>query len=113
MATVGMNFTVSRGKEDRFLEIFREIMENIEGASGHTETHLYRDVYSEQDYQMITKWTDETAYGAFFESKAIKSVADWGNNDVLVTPPRYQMYQGDRQTVDETRPAHLAAGDKL
>ena len=108
MITVGMNYNIIQGKDDEFIAVFTKVMQIMKDMPGHGETHLYRDVYSEHDYVIISEWTDEAAFTAFIESDRFKNVTDWGKKNVLATQPKHEIYGSGQtgQPSSERCPAH-------
>ncbi len=107
MITVGMNYKIVQGKDDEFIAVFTKVMEIMKRMPGHGETHLYRNVYSEHDYLIISEWTDEAAFTAFIGSDRFKNVTDWGKKNVLATQPKHEIYGSGQtgQASSETCPA--------
>ncbi len=108
MITVGMNYNIIQGKDDEFIAVFTKLMQIMKDMPGHGETHLYRDVYSEHDYLIISEWTGEAAFNTFIESDRFKNVTDWGKKNVLATQPKHEIYGSGQtgQPSSETCPAH-------
>ena len=104
MITVGMNYKIIPGKDEVFTAVFSKVMQIMKGMSGHGETHLFRDVYSEHDYLIISEWTDEAAFNSFIESDRFKNVTDWGKKEVLASRPKHEIY-GSGDTTTEKCPA--------
>ena len=94
MITVGMNYKIIPGKDDEFVAVFTKVLKIIEDMPGHGETHLYRDVYAEHDYLIVSEWTDEAAFEAFVDSDRFRNVTDWGRKNVLAAQPRHEIYGG-------------------
>ncbi len=108
MITVGMNYNIIPGKDDEFIAVFTKVMKIMKDMAGHGETHLYRNVYSEHDYLIISEWTDEAAFTAFIESDRFKNDTDWGQKNVLATQPKHEIYGGGQtgQPSSEPCPVH-------
>ncbi len=104
MITVGMNYKIIPGKDEEYTAVFAKVLEIMGQMAGHGETHLYRDVYSEHDYLIISEWTDEAAFNAFIESDRFKNVADWGRSNVLAARPHHEIYGGGQPNAT-SRPA--------
>ena len=104
MITVGMNYKIIPGKDEEFISVFTKVMQIMNDMAGHGETHLYRDVYSEHDYLIVSEWTDEAAFNSFIESDRFKNVADWGKKEVLASRPKHEIY-GSGDTAEEKCPA--------
>ena len=94
MITVGMNYKIIPGKDEEFVAVFTKVIQIMKNMAGHGETHLFRDVYSEHEYIIISGWTDEAAFNSFIESDRFKNVAEWGRMNVLVGRPRHEIYGG-------------------
>ena len=94
MITVGMDYKIVPGKDDEFIAVFKKVMGIIADMPGHAETHLYRDVWAEHDYLVVSEWTDEAAFNSFIESDRFKNVTTWGMENVLRTRPKHEVYGG-------------------
>ena len=92
MITVGMDYKIVPGKDDEFIAVFKKVMGIIADMPGHAETHLYRDVWAEHDYLVVSEWTDEAAFNSFIESDRFKNVTTWGKDNVLRTRPKHEVY---------------------
>ncbi len=104
MITVGMNYKIIPGKDEEFTSVFAKVMQIMNDMPGHDETHLFRDVYSEHDYLVISEWTDEAAFNSFIESDRFKNVVDWGKKEVLASRPKHEIY-GSGEATEEKCPA--------
>ena len=94
MITVGMDYKIIPGKDEQFVAVFEKILGIMADMPGHSATHLYRDVFSEHDYLVVSEWTDEGAFNAFIASDRFKGVTDWGKENVLRTRPKHEIYGG-------------------
>lgn len=92
MITVGMNYQIIPGKDEDFTKVFSKVLQIMEGMDGHQETHLYRDVYSEHDYLIVSEWSDEDAFKEFMSSDQFRNVADWGSMNVLRGRPTHEIF---------------------
>lgn len=109
MITVGMNYKVVPGKDGEFVAVFTKVLKVMADMQGHAKTNLYRDVYAEHDYLIVSEWTDEAAFNAFIQSDRFKSVTTWGRDNVLTARPRHEIYGGGQttsQTGEAACPAH-------
>jgi heme-degrading monooxygenase HmoA len=104
MITVGMNYKIIPGKDEEFVAVFTKVLQIMKDMAGHGETHLFRDVYSEHDYLIISEWTDEAAFNSFIESDRFKNVVDWGKKEVLAARPKHEIY-GAGEATEEKCPA--------
>ena len=104
MITVGMNYKIIPGKDEEFVAVFTKVIQIMKNMSGHGETHLFRDVYSEHDYLIISEWTDEAAFNSFIESDRFKNVVNWGKKEVLASRPKHEIY-GAGGATEEKCPA--------
>lgn len=94
MITIGMDYRVRPGKEEAFEAAFRRVLQALEAAEGHAESHLYRQVGSERPaYLIVSRWKSEDAFRAFVGSKTFSKVTDWGRDNVLEGPPRHTTYR--------------------
>jgi len=94
MITIGMNYKIIPGKDDEFTSVFAKVMKVMADIDGHRETHLYRDVYSEHDYLVVSEWADEGSFNGFIESERFKNVTNWGKENVLASRPTHEIYGG-------------------
>jgi len=93
MITVGMNYHVLEGKEERFEQVFRAVLETMRGIEGHGDSRLYRDVFDPRQYVILSEWTDREAFEAFIASETFRKVADWGKESILAGRPSHQYYE--------------------
>lgn len=100
MITVGMDYKVIEGKDEEFTSVFTKVMGILDDMPGHTSTHLYRDVYNEHDYLLISEWTDKAAFDSFIASERFKGVTDWGKENVLRERPKHEIYGADETQAD-------------
>ena len=106
MITVGMDYKIIPGKDEEFTKVFAKVLGIMKDMPGHAETHLYRDVYSEHDYLVVSEWTDEAAFDAFIKSDRFKGVTDWGKENVLRSRPKHEIYgKGEVDSSDAKCPA--------
>ena len=93
MITVGMNYHVLPGKQQEFEDKFNAVLEALNSAAGHTESHLYRDVNDDQSYLIASQWNDEQAFTEFIRSEAFKAVTNWGKEQILDQRPQHKVYK--------------------
>ena len=93
MITVGMNYHVLAGKQQEFEDKFNAVMAALNGAPGHTESNLYRDVNDDQSYLIASQWNDEQAFTDFIRSDAFKAVTNWGKEQILDQRPQHKVYK--------------------
>lgn len=93
MVTIGMNYRVLAGKERAFEEAFAKIAEALAKESGHTASHLYRDVHDPQSYLILSDWNDRAAFEGFIKSDRFAKVTAWGREQILAERPRHQIYE--------------------
>lgn len=103
MITVGMDYKIIPGKDEEFIKVFTKVLDIIGGSPGHTETHLYRDVYEEHDYLVVSEWSDRAAFDAFIKSDRFKGVVDWGKENVLRERPKHEIYGQGSGGLDEAK----------
>lgn len=92
MITVGMNYKVVAGQDDLFVAVFEKILQVLQNMEGHAESHLYRDVFSPEEYVVVSEWNDEAAFDAFIASDRFRNVTKWGKENVLAGRPRHRVY---------------------
>lgn len=108
MITVGMNYEIIEGKEKEFETMFAKVLTVMADFSGHSDTHLFTDVWKSNSYLVISEWSDEKAFDGFISSERFKNVVDWGKEKVLASRPKHEVY-GRGATRDEACPASAAA----
>lgn len=92
MVTIGMNYTVLPGKEDVFERAFRAVLDVMKGSTGHTTSHLYKDIDAPNSYLIISEWNDKTAFDAFVRSEQFAKVTNWGKEQILAGRPKHQVF---------------------
>lgn len=93
MVTIGMNYQVLEGKTEAFEKTFASIAEALRSAPGHVDSRLYRQVMSSQNqYLIVSEWSDEGAFQTFIRSDAFGRVTRWGLQDVLAGRPSHHIY---------------------
>jgi heme-degrading monooxygenase HmoA len=92
MVTVGMNYQILPGKGESFEQVFKAVIEVMKQMPGHTESHLYRDVFDPQRYVIISDWADRDAFDAFIRSEQFRNVANWGKEQILAGRPSHTYY---------------------
>lgn len=93
MITVGMNYNVIDGKQGEFEDKFRGVMGALDGADGHSESHLYKDIDDACSYLIVSEWSDQDAFTAFIRSDAFKAVTNWGKEEILSGRPSHKVYK--------------------
>lgn len=93
MITIGMNYDVIPGKEQEFESAVQSVMNVLNKASGHSRSLLYRDCTQDNNYLIMSEWTDETSFHSFVGSEAFRIVANWGASNILNGRPHHQLYR--------------------
>ena len=93
MITIGMNYQVLPGKEQAFEQVFKAVLEKMAQMPGHSETHLYHDVFDSQRYLIVSDWSDRSAFDTFIGSEQFRSVTDWGKEQILAGRPIHEYYE--------------------
>lgn len=93
MVTVGMNYQVIPGKGGQFEQVFKAVLEAMGQMPGHSESHLYKDVFDPHRYVIISDWSDRTAFDAFIRSEQFRNVANWGKEQILAGRPSHTYYE--------------------
>ena len=106
MITVGMDYKVIPGKDEEFVSVFDKVLQIMNDMKGHGESHLYRDVFSEHEYIIISQWSDESAFDAFIASDRFKNVTTWGKENVLAARPKHEIYGDDKPVSNGCPVAH-------
>jgi heme-degrading monooxygenase HmoA len=105
MVTVGMNYEVIEGKGDAFESMFKKVLSVMAEMDGHTDSHLYTDVFNKNSYLIVSQWSNQDAYDAFIASDKFKKVVDWGKEQILAGRPKHEVY--GREDKDEAKcPVH-------
>ena len=61
---------------------------------GHVNTHLYRDVFHDRSYLIVSEWENREAFDVFVASEQFQNVIDWGNANILASRPKHEIYEG-------------------
>jgi heme-degrading monooxygenase HmoA len=95
VVTIGMNYRVLPGKEQQFEGACRKVIEVMGAASGHDASQIYRrvDGGDASEYLIVSRWSDEDAFGAFLRSEAFKKVTSWGLAHILAGRPTHTTYR--------------------
>jgi heme-degrading monooxygenase HmoA len=92
MITIGMNYEVLEGKTQPFEKKFAQVLEAMDGSEGHVRTQLYKDVFKERSYLVVSEWNSRPAFDSFIGSAAFKKVTDWGTANILAGRPAHREY---------------------
>lgn len=92
MVTVGMNYEIIEGKDEAFVKKFSLVLDVMGKTEGHLKTNLYRDVYKERSYLIVSEWKTKPAFEAFTSSEVFKKTTDWGKESILAGRPRHEIY---------------------
>ncbi|MHC4911189.1 MAG: antibiotic biosynthesis monooxygenase family protein [Planctomycetota bacterium] len=112
MITVGMDYKIIPGKDQEFTSVFEKVLRIMVDMPGHSKTNLYRNVWSEHDYLVVSEWSDEHAFRSFIASDRFRGVANWGKDNVLAARPTHEVYGaaddggGEDQAPPPGCPAH-------
>jgi heme-degrading monooxygenase HmoA len=93
MITVGMNYHVLPGKEKAFEDVFSAVLAAMKEMPGHTASHLYRDVFENQKYLIVSDWSDRAAFDGFTRSERFRQVTNWGKEQILAGRPTHEYYE--------------------
>ena len=92
MVTIGMNYEVLEGKDEPFEKKFAIVLGAMKDTAGHRSTYLYKDVFSERSYLVISEWNTRATFDDFVRSETFRKVTDWGITAILATRPSHQVY---------------------
>ncbi len=92
MITVGMNYEVLEGKEQPFEKKFALVLEAMAADAGHKKTNLYKDVFQNRSYLIVSEWHSREAFDTFVRSEAFQKVTDWGKEHILASRPKHEVY---------------------
>lgn len=92
MITVGMNYEVLKGKQEAFEKKFALVMDVMGQTSGHVVTHLYRDVFKERSYLIVSEWETRETFDTFVQSETFAKVTSWGKEHILASRPKHEVY---------------------
>jgi heme-degrading monooxygenase HmoA len=95
MVTIGMNYKVIPGKEHDFIAMWNKVLEIMNGAEGHAESHLYSDVNEPNSFLIVSEWTRKDAFDAFTRSETFAKVVSWGREQILMGRPKHEIYGQD------------------
>jgi len=93
MITVGMNYQILEGKNQQFEDVFKAVLEKMAEMPGHSESHLFCDVFDSQNYLIVSDWNDRKAFDDFIGSEQFRSVANWGKEQILAGRPTHEYYE--------------------
>lgn len=92
MTTIGMNYEILEGKDQSFEKKFAVVLDVMSKTAGHISTHLYRDVFKERSYLVLSEWETRSTFDDFIGSDAFRKVTDWGTANILATRPKHFVY---------------------
>lgn len=92
MITVGMNYNVLEGKKDVFETAFRNVINALKNADGHTKSNMFCDIDDAQNYLIISDWDDKNKFDDFISSETFKKVTNWGKEQILAGRPTHKVY---------------------
>ena len=95
MITVGVNYEIREGKETAFEKKFALVLGVMGQTPGHLKTNLYRDVFGERSYLIVSEWETRATFDAFVGSEAFANVTNWGKENILASRPKHEVYGGD------------------
>lgn len=95
MVTIGMNYNVLAGKEEKFEKAFNKVVKAMGGIEGHSETHMFKDINDSLHYLIVSLWSSKPAFDSFIASDTFRSVTNWGKEEILSGRPRHEVYGGD------------------
>ena len=104
MITIGMNYEILEGKDQAFEKKFALVLKAMDGSDGHVRTQLYKDVFKERSYLVVSEWSSKSAFDGFVGSDTFKQVTDWGNANILATRPDHKVY-GPSMEIGDTAAA--------
>jgi len=95
MVTIGMNYQVLPGKEDAFEAACRKVLDVMAQAEGHDSSQIFRrvDGGDANEYLIVSRWSDESAFQTFIRSDTFKKVTSWGLANILAGRPRHTTYR--------------------
>ncbi|MCH7549407.1 MAG: antibiotic biosynthesis monooxygenase [Candidatus Krumholzibacteriota bacterium] len=105
MITVGMNYEVREGKAPAFEKKFALVMDVMDPMEGHVDTHLFRDVFQERGYLVVSEWETRESFDTFVGSDEFRKVTDWGTANILATRPTHEVYETAAQPLAAARPS--------
>jgi len=65
MITVGMNYEILEGKTEPFEKKFAIVLDVMAKTPGHQKTNLYKDVFHERSYLIVSEWETRPTFDAF------------------------------------------------
>lgn len=91
--TAGMNYEVRAGKEKAFEKQFARVWGALQELPGHLSTYLYRDALKARCYVVLSEWERREDFERFMASEAFRTVAAWGEANILASRPRHVLYE--------------------
>ncbi len=92
MITVGMNYDVLEQKEQAFVEKFARVLDVVQEMPGHIQTDLYRNVFKDRSYLVVSEWDTRAAFDDFVQSEPFRKVTSWGIANILASRPKHEIY---------------------
>jgi len=90
-----MNYEILEGKKDAFEKKFAIVMDVMAKTDGHVQTHLYKDVFQERFYLIVSEWKTRSNFDNFVQSEEFKKVTAWGSANILAGRPKHEVYGAD------------------
>jgi heme-degrading monooxygenase HmoA len=76
-----------------FEDVFKAVLDKMKELAGHSESHLFKDVFDPQSYLIVSDWSDRKAFDDFIASDQFRSVANWGKEQILAGRPKHEYYE--------------------
>lgn len=95
MVTIGMNYKVIPGREDDFIAMWNKVLDIMNEAPGHGQSHLYREVNQPNCFLIVSEWSRKDDFDAFTRSDTFAKVVSWGKDRILMDRPKHEVYGHD------------------
>jgi chlorite dismutase len=92
MTTIGMHYDVIPGKEQIFIDAFKNTIEVMNQMPGHVESRLFEDVQSKGSFVIFSQWQKKEDFEAFIHSDAFRKTVTWGKEQILRGRPQHKIY---------------------
>jgi heme-degrading monooxygenase HmoA len=99
-----MDYDVITGKEDVFVNRFKEVMDLMKSMDLHHETRLFKDVYNDEpSFLVVSEWKTKEGFMEFIKSDVFRETTNWGKEEVLRDRPRHKVYK--TSAMENNRPS--------
>ncbi|QID19556.1 antibiotic biosynthesis monooxygenase [Nitrogeniibacter mangrovi] len=91
-------FRIARGKEDEFVQMWRERDSHLADVPGFVRFHLLRGASSDEYtlFSSFTEWASEADFEAWTQSEAFRAAhanAGKSSRDLYLGPPQLELFE--------------------